>query len=729
MGKEAYMKSIRSALTVFTTTAIVVTGISLMAISIRIAGKSVDMGSLANMKTLVDNVANYADMKLESDLIALKVLAEFPDMKSDKTVEEKSQVVAKYVDSVDAHARYLLVCQPNGHAFTSDKIVREVQERQYFKTAIKGEPTIYGPIISARGEPSIYGATPILSNDNEIIGVLAANINTDILRDFAGRLNISAHGKACIINRETGVILYADIEDYVKKSLTFEELSLTTEPGYKELAAVSKKMMAGKSGSEVIKINSKEYYIAYTPIAGANWAIAIDAPSSDFKDSIIILKALLGSVSFIFAIIATIVGFVFASSISKPINLIYQALNSIANGNLVIDQKSKTELAKVMTRKDELGKISTAMQKMLASLTMTIEHVREAAMQVRSGGEQLSSSSQAVSSGASEQAASTEEMSATMEQMSSNIKQTADNAAKTSQIANTATQMAEDGGLAVEQAVAAVESIAQKIGIIEDIASQTNMLALNAAIEAARAGEAGKGFAVVASEVRKLAERSQMAAGEISEISNMTLETTTKAGKLIKEVVPGIEQTSSLVGEIAVASREQDNGTQQVSQAIMQMDSVVQQNASAAEEMAAMAEELSAEAEKLVKVISFFKIEDNATNTEFKVEDLSTQSKAPATKHKSVPVAAEKQELTEQEKIESKKPRKMKIQKVRTEDENTAPAQTKTEQTTPEKKNPVQPNVEEKPSKPAENKPNPTSGTVTKKSTADLISDADFEEF
>ena len=296
MGKEAYMKSIRSALTVFTTTAIVVTGISLMAISIRIAGKSVDMGSLANMKTLVDNVANYADMKLESDLIALKVLAEFPDMKSDKTIEEKSQVVAKYVDSVDAHARYLLVCQPNGHAFTSDKIVREVQERQYFKTAIKGEPTIYGPIISARGEPSIYGATPILSNDNEIIGVLAANINTDILRDFAGRLNISAHGKACIINRETGVILYADIEDYVKKSLTFEELSLTTEPGYKELAAVSKKMMAGKSGSEVIKINSKEYYIAYTPIAGANWAIAIDAPSSDFKDSIIILKALLGSV-------------------------------------------------------------------------------------------------------------------------------------------------------------------------------------------------------------------------------------------------------------------------------------------------------------------------------------------------------------------------------------------------------------------------------------------------
>ena len=715
------MKSIRSALIAFITLSIVITGVSLMAISVTVAGKAVDMGTLSNMKTLIDNVANYADLKLESDLTSLKVLAEHPTLKENTPVEVRAPKISKYSGTIESHSRYFLVSDTVGNAFTSDNVLRDIKAREYFQRAVKGESCIYGPIISARGDPSIYASTPIYGADNEITGVLAMNIGTELLREFAGHLTISQNGKALIINRQTGAILYAENEEYVKKSETFENLAATTNPGYKELAGITYKMMDGKSGTEVIRINGKKYYIAYTPIAIADWAIAINAPISDFNESVSRLKILSTVVTILLILVALITGFIFSNSIARPINIIYSALNQIARGNLVLDEKQADEREKICRRKDELGRIGIALRAMLQSLTKTIEHVREAAMQVRSGGEQLSSSSQAVSSGASEQAASTEEMSATMEQMSSNIKQTADNASRTSDIATSAARKAEDGGLAVEQAVSAVESIAQKIGIIEDIASQTNMLALNAAIEAARAGEAGKGFAVVASEVRKLAERSQTAAGEISEISNSTLETAKKAGALIKDVVPGIEQTSELVGEIAQASREQDNGTQQVSQAIIQMDSVVQQNASAAEEMAAMAEELSAEAEKLVKVISFFRTNESEVNTEFKVMDFDDDSgsdrfgQEAASKSKSEKPASE---LTEQEKIEKKKPKKIKIQK-RTEAAQGA------DSGQPAAKKPAAPKPEQK----SEPKQIPTSGTVTKKTAADLISDADFEEF
>ena len=198
-----------------------------------------------------------------------------------------------------------------------------------------------------------------------------------------------------------------------------------------------------------------------------------------------------------------------------------------------------------------------------------------------------------------------------MEQMAANIRQNADNAAKTQSIASKTASDSKAGGDAVNLALTAVKDIAEKIHIVEDIASQTNLLALNAAIEAARAGDAGRGFAVVASEVRKLAERSQTAAGEISELSTHTLQTAEKAGEMINGVVPSIDETSQLIEEIAVASREQDNGAQQVSKAIVQLDTVVQQNAAASEQMAAMAEELSANARSLVQTISFFQIDDS----------------------------------------------------------------------------------------------------------------------
>ncbi|OGW36155.1 MAG: chemotaxis protein, partial [Nitrospirae bacterium GWC2_56_14] len=255
--------------------------------------------------------------------------------------------------------------------------------------------------------------------------------------------------------------------------------------------------------------------------------------------------------------------------------------------------------------------VYAAMKDMVEKLKEIVSDVKSASDNVAAGSQQLSSSSEEMSQGASEQAAAAEEASSSMEQMSSNIRQNADNAMQTEKMAVKSAEDAKKGGKAVEETVHAMKEIAGKISIIEEIARQTNLLALNAAIEAARAGEHGKGFAVVASEVRKLAERSQKAAAEISELSGSSVEVAETAGELLAKMVPDIQKTAELVQEISAASKEQDTGSEQINKAIQQLDQVIQQNASASEEMASTSEELAAQAERLQQSIAFFRM-DNA---------------------------------------------------------------------------------------------------------------------
>ncbi|MBF0437404.1 MAG: HAMP domain-containing protein [Magnetococcales bacterium] len=261
-----------------------------------------------------------------------------------------------------------------------------------------------------------------------------------------------------------------------------------------------------------------------------------------------------------------------------------------------------------LDQKDELGQLANALKGMAEKLRQVIGDVSAAASQVTAGSNQISDAAQGLSQGATEQAASIEETSSAMEEMTSNIAQNTDNSTTTQTIAQKAAKDAEEGGLAVGEAVSAMKEIASKIGIIEEIARQTNLLALNAAIEAARAGEHGKGFAVVAAEVRKLAERSQTAAGEISQLSTSSVGIAEKAGGIINKLVPDIQKTAELIQEIAASSNEQNQGASQINQAIQQLDQVIQQNAGASEEMAATAEELSSQAEMMNQSMSFFNI-------------------------------------------------------------------------------------------------------------------------
>ena len=241
-------------------------------------------------------------------------------------------------------------------------------------------------------------------------------------------------------------------------------------------------------------------------------------------------------------------------------------------------------------------------RRMARSLTMVNNSIRS----VASGATQMAATSEQLSQGASEQASSTEETSAAVEQMAANIRQTAENASETEKKARQSAEEARASGKAVAEAVDAMQTIANRIMIVQEIARQTDLLALNAAVEAARAGEHGRGFAVVASEVRKLAERSQTAAAEISSLSDVTLRTASSAGDMLRSLVPNIEGTSALVTEISVAARELSTGAAQISTAVQQLDRVTQENTAASEQMSSSATDLARQADALAEAMDFF---------------------------------------------------------------------------------------------------------------------------
>ncbi len=281
-------------------------------------------------------------------------------------------------------------------------------------------------------------------------------------------------------------------------------------------------------------------------------------------------------------------------------------LRKTADVSKKISEGDLTVRLQAASDKDTLG---NALVTMVEKLRKTVEAVTESANNVASGSEQMNGTAQQLSQGAAEQAAAAEESTSAMEEMASSVTQNADNARQTERIASQAAEDAKSSGAAVEKTVSAMKEIAEKINIIEEIARKTDLLALNAAVEAARAGEHGKGFAVVASEVRKLAERSQTAAAEISRLTATGVQVAEGAGELLGKLVPDIRKTAELVREIAASSAEQSTGAAQVNKAMQQLDQIIQQNASASEEMASTAEELASQAEILQTSIAFFRVD------------------------------------------------------------------------------------------------------------------------
>ncbi len=302
---------------------------------------------------------------------------------------------------------------------------------------------------------------------------------------------------------------------------------------------------------------------------------------------------------FIAPLMVSVMIFSLNRAIIRPVNHLLTIAHQMVEGDLSANI--------ILQQHDEIGTLARALRTMIAQFRDVVSDVKQAASHVAIGSQNVSANAAGILNGATTQAAASEEASSSMEQMVTNIRQNADNAVQTEAIAVKAATDAQESGQAVVKAVEAMQEIAQKISIIEDITSQTRMLSLNATIEAVRAQEHGKGFAVVAAEVRSLAERSRQAAAEIIELTNSGVVLAEKAGEMLRKLVPDIQKTAELVQEIRTASHEQNMGAEQINKAIQQLDQITQQNSTNSEEMAATAEELAEQAEQLQKTVTFFK--------------------------------------------------------------------------------------------------------------------------
>ncbi len=435
----------------------------------------------------------------------------------------------------------------------------------------------------------IVSFTRALSYQNQFIGVVGVDTSFQYIKELVGTLKLLDTGYFYLLDNEGNVLLHPTMEGENMADFLPEEteIILNDETG---------------RGTVFYNFNGTDKILSYQRLSNG-WIFVGAPPVSEVYAELISMQRVMFVIMVSALILVVLFSYWAGKAIAGPILSINDKLLQVASGDLVIHIESR-----FTSRKDEIGSLARSLQEMTENLIDVIGAISEASSNIAEGSLQVSDSSQLLSSGAAQQAANAEEVSSSMEEMSANISQNAENSSQTEKIATQAAKDARESGTTVQNAIEAMNSIAGKITVIDEISRNTNLLALNAAIEAARAGEHGKGFAVVAAEVRKLAEQSQRAAGEITELASETAALSSGSGEKLARLVPDIEKTAGLVGEISAASTEQQTGVEQITSAILQLDRVIQSNASSSEELAATSEKLAEQAKQLKETIRYFKI-------------------------------------------------------------------------------------------------------------------------
>ena len=599
---------------------LIVAGAAILIIPFAIMGIIVSVKATSGITTLAgeqianltSSMADYAEGKILGDLRTSIALADSADIvegvaaanrggpASAKVVASLSERLARLGESEQYKDTYggIIIMGANGVVCSSSKkefLGVNVADRDYFMASLAGKPYVSQMLLNkVTNEATVAISAPVVDAADKPIGVSVVFMKTSAITDEMSKFKLGKTGYIWVVDRDGLIMLHPDKSLILKENI--KQLS--------GMGRIAESALAGKTGVEAYTFKETQKKMAsYAPVPAIGWKIIATMPQSEFLATASEISNLIIVIALIALICAFGAFYLLSRSISVPLNVAVSFLGVVASGDISRDVSQK-----YMDMRDEVGDLAHVITRMEESLRKIVGSVQAAASQVSAGSEQVSKTAQQMSQGATEQASSAEEVSSSVEELAATIKQNNDNSLATVQISQKAAVDAAEGGKAVDEAVAAMKVIADKIDIINEIARQTNLLALNAAIEAARAGEVGKGFAVVASEVRKLAERSQTAASEITALSAKTVASATKAGEIIGRTVPDIRKTADLVQEISSASQEQATGSDQIGKATLQLDTVIQQNASVSEEMASLAEELSGQAVQLSDTMSFFKL-------------------------------------------------------------------------------------------------------------------------
>jgi len=466
----------------------------------------------------------------------------------------------------------------------------------YWVPKLTKQNSINGPIlypIQGVDVLMVSFMTPIIKNGT-FLGVTGIDISVDFIQKMAKSANLfDGNATITVVSYDGNYAAHTKKPELLNKSIKEDFPSTYTS----QLDDI-------KKGKESIYLDDKNLNL-FIPIHIGNieypWQVRLFVPKDYLLSETVSGMWRLIIIGLLLSLISVLVIYYMLGGMVKPIIVLSELADEVSAGNLV-------EVKQANLSDDEVGALFSSFKKMVDTLRDVVVNITTSSEQIANASGELNVNSQQVAEGANEQAAAAEEVSSSMEQMAANIQQNTDNSKQTEKIALSASEAIKKGNEGAMMSVSSMRKIAEKVSIIGDIAFQTNILALNAAVEAARAGEHGRGFAVVAAEVRKLAERSKIAADEINHLTEEGVRFSEEAGKKLEAIVPEIQRTAQLVQEITAASLEQTAGADQVNGAIQQLNMVTQRNAATSEQMATSAEELSSQAQQLNDIVGFFKI-------------------------------------------------------------------------------------------------------------------------